>query len=113
MEYKKTKFDDDCERFRTTSSSSGGSSNNSSKPPTEYETDQSILDRRQKQIEYGKNTIGYENYIAEVPIANRTKEHPKTPPKFIKFSRRGWDGLVKSWRKKLHCWDPENLHSSG
>lgn len=31
----------------------------------------------------------------------RTKDHPSTPTN----SRRAWDGLVKVWRKKLHCWD--------
>ena len=35
----------------------------------------------------------------------RTREHPKTPPKHIKYSRRAWEGLVKCWRKKLHTFD--------
>jgi histone RNA hairpin-binding protein len=35
----------------------------------------------------------------------RTRNHPKTPPRTIKYSRRAWEGLVKAWRKKLHTYD--------
>jgi histone RNA hairpin-binding protein len=35
----------------------------------------------------------------------RTRDHPKTPPKHLKYSRRAWEGLVKAWRKKLHTFD--------
>lgn len=110
-QHKKTKMNEDDhgrERFRReSSSSSGDGSSQSSRKPIEYEKDMSILERRQKQIDYGKNTLGYENYCREVPREKRTKDHPKTPPKHIKYSRRAWDGLVKVWRKKLHCFDPD------
>ena len=33
----------------------------------EHEADQRRLAGRQKQIDYGKNTAGYKNYIARVP----------------------------------------------
>lgn len=111
QQFKKTKTNENDhgrERFRReSSSSSGDSSSQSSRKPLEIEKDISILERRQKQIDYGKNTLGYENYTKQVPRDKRTKEHPKTPPKHIKYSRRAWDGLVKVWRKQLHCFDPD------
>ncbi|XP_055540299.1 histone RNA hairpin-binding protein [Wyeomyia smithii] len=113
-QHKKTKKheeDHGRERFRKDSSSSGdgSSSSQSSRKPVEYEKDMAILVRRQKQIDYGKNTLGYENYMKQVPREQRTKDHPKTPPKHLKYSRRAWDGLIKVWRKKLHCFDPNAM----
>lgn len=109
-QHKKTKTDENDhgrERFRRESSSSSGEgSSQSSRKPIEYEKDLAILERRQKQIDYGKNTLGYENYLKQVSRDQRTNDHPKTPPKHIKYSRRAWDGVVKVWRKQLHCYDP-------
>lgn len=90
----------------------------------EYESDPDTLKRRQKQIDYGKNTKGYDNYILTVPRQvissyfsfqltiyksrdKRVKGDPMTPNKYLKYSRRGWDGLIKQWRKKLHDYDPD------
>lgn len=87
-------------------SSSTTNSSDGTKKHVEYETDPVILARRQKDIDYGKNTIGYDRYIQTIPKEERTREHPRTPPKNIKYSRRGWDGMVKLWRKQLHSWDP-------
>ncbi|XP_031624662.1 histone RNA hairpin-binding protein-like [Contarinia nasturtii] len=89
----------------------------------EIETNEGVLARRQKQIDYGKNTIGYELYRKEVSTDQQTKDHPKTPDMHKKYSRRAFDGLIRKWRKQLHKFDPscvddheeessDQLHSS-
>ncbi|XP_013107791.1 histone RNA hairpin-binding protein [Stomoxys calcitrans] len=72
------------------------------------ETDAAILSRRQKQIDYGKNTVAYERYAELIPKTERSRDHPRTPNKYGKYSRRAFDGLIKIWRKQLHYYDPPN-----
>lgn len=72
------------------------------------EMDPNTLMRRQKDIDYGKNTIGYSNYIKLIPMQTRKKDHPKTPNKYQKCSRRSWDGQMKHWRILLHQFDNIN-----
>lgn len=67
---KKSKLEDGQspkKRFRSDSSESSGTTESSSHFHREFETDKGILERRQKQIDYGKNTVGYDNYITQVP----------------------------------------------
>lgn len=74
----------------------------------EPERDPIILKRRQKQIDYGKNTLGYQNYVESIPKRTRGREHPRTPRKGYKYSRRSWDQQIKLWRIKLHNFDSSN-----
>lgn len=66
------------------------------------------LEMRMKQIQFGKNTIGYDNYLAAVPKEKRHAMHslhPRTPDPHEDISKRAFDGKVKMWRRSLHKWD--------
>jgi len=69
------------------------------------EKDEHRLQQRQKQIEFGKNTIGYDNYTKKIPKARRKRGDPQTPDKYDTCSKRAWDGRVKVWRRALHDYD--------
>ena len=47
--------------------------------PKEFDAD--VLARRQKQIDYGKNSVAYDNYVNKVPKDKRSFNFPRTPDK--------------------------------
>ena len=65
------------------------------------------LQRRQKQIDLGKMSEGYQNYMKKVPkearIPNEIK-HPGTPDPRQNISKR-FRKQVRNWRNLLHLWD--------
>lgn len=74
----------------------------------EKEVDPHKIETRLKQIQYGYNTVAYDNYVAQVPKTQRNQnydEHPRTPDPYIKQSKRAFDGRVRKWRRELHRWD--------
>jgi hypothetical protein len=84
----------------------------------ERETDPTRLRQRQKQVDLGKNTSGYDRYLSAVPraqrnLAEREASHPVTPDISRKCSKRAFDGVVKKWRRQLHqFWDPPGTATS-
>lgn len=78
--------------------------------PVAIEKDADVLIRRQRDIDYGKNTPAYEEFISSVPKRERRDNQPWTPDKYEKMTRRNWDKQVKIWRKQLHYWkDPKPI----
>ena len=71
------------------------------------EEDARRLAQRQKQIDFGKNTRGYERYSALVPREKRRFDDPWTPDKTAPCSKRAFDGRIRKWRRELHKYDEE------
>eukprot|EP01060_Flectonema_neradi_P004852 TRINITY_DN13197_c0_g1_i1.p1 TRINITY_DN13197_c0_g1~~TRINITY_DN13197_c0_g1_i1.p1 ORF type:complete len:434 (+),score=83.46 TRINITY_DN13197_c0_g1_i1:76-1302(+) len=72
------------------------------------ETDRHRLQQRQKQIGFGKVTVGYRNYISAVAPEAREEGnsmHPRTPRIEQVCSKRSWDAQIGQWRRTLHAWD--------
>ncbi|OUM61864.1 hypothetical protein PIROE2DRAFT_62247 [Piromyces sp. E2] len=67
---------------------------NEIKQGTQRSSEERRLEQRQKQIEYGKNTIGYKIYTKVIKKENRKKTDPWTPDKYTKCSKRCWDGMM-------------------
>jgi len=75
----------------------------------ERETDETIIARRQKQIDYGKVSVDYQEYSEEISHSERRNFHPRTPDKYQKCSRRSFDQQIKIWKRKIHHWKDEDL----
>ena len=91
-------IDEDCDDLENNEGSFITATNSSTPQPLVPLTEHRIK-QRQKQIDLGKNTRAYDRYISLVPKAKRRKDHPKTPNKYLNFSKRAFDGLIRLWRR--------------
>uniref|UniRef100_A0A0N4ZQ36 SLBP_RNA_bind domain-containing protein n=1 Tax=Parastrongyloides trichosuri TaxID=131310 RepID=A0A0N4ZQ36_PARTI len=65
--------------------------------------DPNVLVRRSKEIEKAKEKPVYTEYLEAIPKRERVKNiHPRTPNKFINYSRRSWDSQMKIWKRSLY-----------
>jgi len=72
-----------------------------------WEENKDRVKARQRQIEIGKNTLGYQRYTEKVPREKRRWNHPVTPDARVQQSKRRFAGAVSAWRRKLYEWDPQ------
>ncbi|CEL99492.1 unnamed protein product [Vitrella brassicaformis CCMP3155] len=81
------------------------------RPKTEEELKeiQKRITSRQKQINIGKGTQGYQNYRKLVKREHRTAVDPMTPDPKRAESKREFDGKLREWRKALHNYDNVKL----
>ena len=70
------------------------------------------IQQRKRAIQFGKNTLGYTNFVKQVPKHRRKKfsmECPSTPDVYADIPTRRFQGQVKAWRKALHAYDPKDM----
>ena len=62
--------------------------------------------QRIRELELGKDTVGYRNYIRKVPVDQRIPGiHPQTPDPTEPLTKRTWDAKNRAWRRALHLYD--------
>lgn len=52
------------------------------------------------QVAKGKNTVGYDEYVRQVPRHKRRPrfmKHPSTPDHTLDIPTKRWQGIVKAW----------------
>jgi len=64
------------------------------------------ITKRVKQLDLGKNSLGYINYRNVIGMSNRVKgKHMWTPDPKERISKRRFQGKLKHWRRFLHAYD--------
>uniref|UniRef100_A0A7E4W5J1 SLBP_RNA_bind domain-containing protein n=1 Tax=Panagrellus redivivus TaxID=6233 RepID=A0A7E4W5J1_PANRE len=92
-------------RFNDSMTNSPNPRDDWERPKHGWCTDEAVLARRDKEINKAKEKDIYVDYITQVPKHERKRGiHPKTPNKYIDFSRRSWDCQVRAWKRALYVW---------
>jgi len=77
---------------------------------------QDATEWRQKQISYGKNTVGYRNFVRKFPDKALVFRHlnglVSTPDAKEKIGKKRWVGKYQKWRKFLHRFDSPSSSDS-
>lgn len=71
------------------------------------------IHQRRRQVLFGKNTSGYEEYVKQIPKHKRKQRSldcPATPDYTVDIPTKRWQGLMNAWRRSLHKYDPADLH---
>ncbi len=58
------------------------------------------IQQRRRMVAFGKNTVGYDEYLKKVPKTDRRLRcmtHPSTPDHTLDIPTKRWQGLVKAW----------------
>jgi Histone RNA hairpin-binding protein RNA-binding domain len=103
---KKRKFQDTSFHPSNTSSSHQQGSTTISR-----EVDVIRISNRRKQLDHGKNTLGYDRFRFLIPrsVNGDHRDHSPssavTPDPLAEWSKRGWDEALRHWRRDLHSFD--------
>ena len=71
------------------------------------DSDASRVEAKQRQIDLGKNTLGYDRYRLQVRPSARTPDEPSTPDVRLSYGRTAMENTFRRWRRELHSWDLE------
>jgi hypothetical protein len=58
------------------------------------------IQQRRRMVSYGKNTLGYDEYLRKVPKEKRglrSMDTPMTPDHTLDIPNKRWIGQVKAW----------------
>ncbi|KAJ9468015.1 hypothetical protein DIPPA_64017 [Diplonema papillatum] len=78
------------------------------------QNDTARMRQRSKQVQIGKLTLGYQNYLEQVPkdrrVPGRHQDTPSTSPRSNRvLSKRAFEVVLRNWRQFLHTYDDANV----